>query len=84
MRRVTENPCFLTLAGGVIGGVAFAIHIYLHLGDYTAERDHAAFVQIASISCAFGALVFLVLETARITLFEPRPESEKPFDKAER
>ncbi|MEK4033181.1 hypothetical protein WOC76_18280 [Methylocystis sp. IM3] len=59
----SANP-FL-VAAAALSGVFLAVHIYLHLGDYTAERGVVAFLQIVGISSAFGAMVLLVLETAR-------------------
>ncbi len=66
-KNIQSASLFLRVAA-VLSGVAFAVHIYLHLGDYTAERGVVALVQIAGISSAFSAMVLLLLETARNTL----------------
>lgn len=50
-------------AASAAAALLFAGHIYLNLGDYTAERGLAAVAQVAAISSAFGAMVFLILET---------------------
>ncbi len=56
-----------TRTGVLIASSAAALllasHIWLHLGDYTAERGVAAFTQMAAVCAAFGAMVFLILET---------------------
>ncbi len=51
------------LAAAALSGALLAVHIYLHLGDYTAERGVVALLEIAAVSSAFGALVLLVLGT---------------------
>jgi hypothetical protein len=48
-----------------VSALLLAGHIYWRLGDYTADRGFVAFVQMAAICVAFGAMVFLVLETTR-------------------
>jgi hypothetical protein len=51
-----------------VAALLLAGHIYLHLGDYTAERGLVALAQTAGICAAFGAMVFLILETTRDAL----------------
>jgi len=50
-------------AASVAAALLLAGHIWSNLGDYTAERGLAALAQIAAICAAFGAMVFLILET---------------------
>ncbi len=51
------------LAAAAAAAHHLAAHIWLHLGDYTADRGLLAFARIAGICAAFGAMVFLILET---------------------
>lgn len=62
----SSNPFVLAVAA--LSAALFAMYIFFHLGDYTAERGLLAIVQIAGVSSAFGALVLLVLETTRQAL----------------
>ena len=66
------NPFILAAAG--LSAVCLAGYIYSRLGDYTAERGLLAFLQIAGVSGAFGALVLLVLEAARHAVERPPPK----------
>lgn len=50
-------------AASAAAALLLAGYIYLHLGDYTAERGLTAFAQMAGVCAAFGAMVFLILET---------------------
>jgi hypothetical protein len=65
--RMTRAQAKKSRPGVLIASLAASLllagHIWLHLGDYTAERGVTAFAQIAGISAAFGAMVFLILET---------------------
>ncbi len=54
---------FLPIVASVAAGLAFAAHIYVHLGDYTAERGAAALGKTALMAFAFGAMAYLVIET---------------------
>ncbi|WP_363350126.1 hypothetical protein [Methylocystis echinoides] len=68
MRKTQVSAPPVILAAAALSGAILAIHIYLHLGDYTAERGLLAFAQVAGISSAFGAMVLLILEAARNAL----------------
>jgi hypothetical protein len=68
VRKTLVRPQRVILAAAALSGVVLATHIYLHLGDYTAERGLLAFAQIAGISAAFGVMVLLILETGRHAL----------------
>jgi hypothetical protein len=58
-KRTSPGVAIASAAASVL----LAAHIWLHLGDYTAERGLLALVQIAVICAAFGAMVHLILET---------------------
>jgi hypothetical protein len=65
--RMTPAQAKKSRPGVLIASLAASLllagHIWLHLGDYTAERGVTAFAQILAICAAFGAMVFLILET---------------------
>lgn len=65
--RTMPDHATKTRPGVLIASVAASLllagHVWLHLGDYTAERGIVAFTQIAAVSAAFGAMVFLILDT---------------------
>ncbi len=46
----------------LVCSLAFATWLYLHLGDFTAERGWRAGLQVAAISLAFGAMAHLIAE----------------------
>ncbi|MFM9154106.1 MAG: hypothetical protein ACKOPC_11015 [Methylocystis sp.] len=52
----------------LVSGLFFAGHIYLNLGDYTAERGFVAFGQSLAIVLAFAAMVYLIIETFLLAL----------------
>jgi predicted PurR-regulated permease PerM len=54
---------FVPLAASAALALAFAAHVYFHLGDYTAERGVAALGKTALMALAFGAMAYLVIET---------------------
>jgi hypothetical protein len=45
-------------------------HVYANLGDYTAERGILALGKTALMALAFGAMAWLVIETALETFSE--------------
>ncbi len=53
------SPSILAAA---LSALLFGFHIYLNLGDYTAERGLAAFGQIFAVISAFGAMVYFIVE----------------------
>ena len=50
-----------TLAAA-LSALVFGVHIYLNLGDYTAERGLIAFGQTFALMSAFGAMVYFIVE----------------------
>lgn len=67
-RENKASPVIAIASAAAAAALLLGGHIYLHLGDYTAERGLAALVQMAGICAAFGAMVFLILETTRDAL----------------
>lgn len=68
MRKERASAKRFILAAAAVGAALFAGHVYLNLGDYTAERGVSAFVQVVAVSSAFGAMILLVLETTFVAL----------------
>jgi len=75
---------FVSPAASVALALAFAAHVYAHLGDYTAERGAAALGKTALMALAFGAMSYLVIETIVAmcgSLFEGLASTADPQDR---